>query len=116
MNKKKQEILRRVERMIERLEQPQTPEEARREMLFQDTKSMLAYYRRLREDLLSGKRVWRDPGYYSVSRGLDSWGYADTELGHEACNISTMIWNYSSFNQLDFVWDRIRICFSRRRP
>jgi hypothetical protein len=121
VNKKKQAILDRVDRMIERLEQP-LPEAIAEHPFLPNRGAMLCYYRNLRSDLVSGKRVWRDPAYYSVARGLDFYGFADdridddsADLRDEATAISNMIWDYSPFNQLDFLWDRVRICFSRRR-
>jgi hypothetical protein len=122
MNKKKQAILDRIDRLIERLEQPPPPEEVNHERPPVDRESMLAYYRRLRAAIVSGQRFWRKPHYYSVALGLDSWNFHHPRIvedaraiAREATAISNMIWDYSPFNQLDFLWDRVRICFSRRR-
>ncbi len=115
MNRDKQEILRRVERMIERLQAPMPPEEVRNGWRKYAVGGMTSYYQQLRDDVLRGERFWAKVEYYTVARGLDGHGVLRGPLHDEAIAISALILGYPNLNPFPLLRDLFRGLRSRGR-
>ena len=115
VNERKREILRRVEGMIERLEGPLPPEEIQNGWNADARKAMLEYYRRLRADVLSGKRFWAMVEHYTVDRGFDSHGIQRRPLYEEGGAMGGLILGYLTLNPIPLLRDLLRGFRARRQ-
>ena len=88
---KKQEILKNVNHMIERLSEQLSQYEIKNGWNEEIKVIWLDFFRRIKTDLMDGNRISKHPEYTLIFRGMDSHGIIDGELLEEAINISEQL-------------------------